>query len=63
MNRNSSLPALREIAEEPVAVQKANLRKGGSLAPIRERSDHQVIQSADPNVSASRKMAAAAAAQ
>ena len=35
--------------------------RGGSLAPIKEREE--AIRSADPNMSKSRQMAAAAAAQ
>lgn len=63
LNRNSSLPAIRpsDAGKEPMSLRPASKARGGSLAPIKERDEY--IRSADPSVSASRKMAAAAAAR
>ena len=70
MNRNSSLPSIREETKQtarreelalPVPGSSESKARGKSLATIEER--YEAIRSADPNVSASRKMAAADAAR
>ena len=66
MNRQSSLPSLRASQEsqkqslEPNPGSAARKNRVSSLAPIRERDEY--IRSADPHMSNSRKMQAAAAA-